>query len=103
MDEARNDVVLSDTPQDITHEMTSTQEPRRSGRIIRPHVRFIGLGDVDIVFCPPSICMSDPEKFKNIIFSIFERHFSFWSHCLGHVCVFSSFLGFWSTAQLPFL
>ena len=24
MDETRNDVVVSDTPQDITHEMTST-------------------------------------------------------------------------------
>ena len=45
MDETRNDVVISDTPQDIIHEMTSTQEPRRSGRIIRPSVRFIGLGE----------------------------------------------------------
>ena len=45
MDEARNDVVLSNTPQDITHEMTSTQEPRHSGRIVRPPIRFIGLGE----------------------------------------------------------
>ena len=45
MDETRNDVVISDTPQDIIHEMTSTQEPRRSRRIIRPFVRFIGLGE----------------------------------------------------------
>ena len=43
MDETRNDLVVLDTPQDITHEMTSTQEPLRSGRIIRPPVRFIGL------------------------------------------------------------
>ena len=43
IDETRDDVVVSDTPQDITHEMTSTQEPRRSGRIVRPPVRFIGL------------------------------------------------------------
>ena len=45
MDETRNDVVVSDTPQDITYEMTSTQKPRRSGRIVRPLVRFIGLGE----------------------------------------------------------
>ena len=45
MDETRNDVVVSDTPQDITHEMTSTQEPCCSGRIIRPPIRFIGLGE----------------------------------------------------------
>ena len=45
MDKTRNDVVISDTPQDIIHEMTSTQEPRRSGRIIRSFVRFIGLGE----------------------------------------------------------
>ena len=43
MDETRNDVVVLNTPQDITHEMTSTQEPCCSGRIIRPSVRFIGL------------------------------------------------------------
>jgi len=24
----------------------------------------------DTVFCPPLICMSDPEKTKNIIFSL---------------------------------
>ena len=29
----------------ITHKMTSTQEPRRSRRIVRPPVRFIGLGE----------------------------------------------------------
>ena len=45
MDETRDYVVVLDTPQDITHEMTSTQEPRRSGRIVRPPIRFIGLGE----------------------------------------------------------
>ena len=45
MDETRNDVVVSDTLQDITQEMTSTQEPHHSGRIIRPPVRFKGLGE----------------------------------------------------------
>ena len=45
MDETRDDVVVSDTPQDITHEMTSTQVSRRSGRIVRSPIRFIGLGE----------------------------------------------------------
>ena len=45
MDETRKDVVVSDTLQDITYEMTSTQELCRSGRIVRPPIRFIGLGE----------------------------------------------------------
>ena len=44
IDETRDDVVVLDTPQDSTHEMTSTQVPHHSGRIIRPPVRFIGQG-----------------------------------------------------------
>ena len=36
-------MVVSNTPQDITQEMTSTQEPCHSGRIVRPLIRFIGL------------------------------------------------------------
>ena len=43
MDETRDDVAVLDTPQDSTHEMTSTQVPRHSGRIVRPPIRFIGL------------------------------------------------------------
>ena len=34
MDEIRDDVVVLDTQQDVTHEMTSIQEPRHSGRIV---------------------------------------------------------------------
>ena len=45
MDETRNDMVVSDTPQDVTHEMTSTQGPHRSGRIVKPPIRFISLGE----------------------------------------------------------
>ena len=45
MDETRDDVVVLDTPQDTTHEMSSTQVPRRSGRIVLPPIRFIGLGE----------------------------------------------------------
>ena len=40
MDETRDVVVVVDTPQDSTHEMTSAQVPRRSGRIVRPPIRF---------------------------------------------------------------
>ena len=43
MDDTRDDVVVSDTLQDITHEMSSTQVPRCSGRIVRPPIRFISL------------------------------------------------------------
>ena len=45
MDETRDDVDLLDTPQDSTHEMTSTQVSCSSERIIRPPIRFIGLGE----------------------------------------------------------
>ena len=45
MDETRDDVVVLDTPQDTTHEMSSTQVPRHSGRIVRQPIRVIGLGE----------------------------------------------------------
>ena len=45
MDETMDDVAVLDTPQDITHEMTSTQVPHRSRRIVRPLIRFISLGE----------------------------------------------------------
>ena len=45
IDETRDDMAVLDTPQDITHKMTSTQESRHCGRIIRTPVRFIGLGE----------------------------------------------------------
>ena len=45
MHETSDNVDVLDTPHDITHEMTSTQVPRRSGRIVRPPIRFIGLGE----------------------------------------------------------
>ena len=45
MDETRDDVVVFDTPQDTTHEMSSTKVPRHSGRIVRSPIRFIGLGE----------------------------------------------------------
>ena len=45
MDVTKDDVAVLDTPQDSTHEMTSTQVPHRSGRIVWPPIRFIGLGE----------------------------------------------------------
>ena len=45
MNETRDGVAVLDTPQDITQEMSSTQVPRHSGRIVRPTIRFIGLGE----------------------------------------------------------
>ena len=45
MHETRDNVDVLDTPQDITHKMTSTQVPRHSGRIVRPLIRFIVLGE----------------------------------------------------------
>ena len=45
MDETRDDVTVLDTPHDSTHEMTSTQVSHRGRRIIRPPIRFIGLGE----------------------------------------------------------
>ena len=45
-DETRNDVIVLYTQQDSTHEMTSTQVPCYSRRIIRPPIRFISLGEI---------------------------------------------------------
>ena len=45
IDETRDDVAVLDTPQDTTHETSSTQVPRCGGRIVRPPIRFIGLGE----------------------------------------------------------
>ena len=45
MDETRDDMVVLDIPQDTTHEMSNTQVSCHSGRIVRPPIRFIGLGE----------------------------------------------------------
>jgi len=42
--------------------MTSTQEPRRSGRIVRPPVRFIDLGETYKAI--PEKVESDPYTFE---------------------------------------
>ena len=40
IDETRDYVTVLDTPHDTTQEMSSTQVPRRSGRIVQPPIRF---------------------------------------------------------------
>ena len=62
MDETRNDVVVLDTPQDTTHEMTSTLKPSRSGRSIRPPIRFTLLRETFEVISERS--ESDPYTYE---------------------------------------
>ena len=73
IDETRNDVVVSNTPQDITHEMTSTHGPRRSGRIIRQPVRFIGLGETYEAISKEA--ESDPYIYEEAMKDIDAHHY----------------------------
>ena len=70
--ETRDDVAVLDTPQDITHKMTSTQEPRRRGRIIRALVRFIGLGEVYEAISEEA--ESDPYNYEEAMKDIDAPH-----------------------------
>ena len=72
MDETRDDVIVLDTPQDITHEMTSTQVPRRSGRIVWPPIRFIGLGEAYEAI--PEEAKSDPYTYEEAMNDIDAYH-----------------------------
>ena len=72
MDETRNDVVVLDTPQDITHEMTSTQEPCRSGRIVRPPIRFISLRETYEAISEEA--KSDPYTYEEAMNDIDAHH-----------------------------
>ena len=72
IDETKDDVVVLDTPQDITHEMTSTQEPRYSGRIVRPPIRFIGLGETYEAI--PKEAESDPYTYEEAMNDIDAHH-----------------------------
>ena len=72
MDETREDVAILDTPQDITHEMTSTQVPRRSGRIVRPPIRFIGLRETYEAI--PEEAESDPYTYEEAMNDIDAHH-----------------------------
>ena len=72
MDETRDDVVVLDTPQDSTHEMISTQVPRCSGRIIRPPIRFIGLGETYEVISEEA--ESNPYTYEETMNNINAHH-----------------------------
>ena len=65
MHQPRDNVNVLDTPQDITHEMTSTQVPHRSGRIVRPLIRFIDLGETYEAI--PEEAESDPYTYEEAI------------------------------------
>ena len=72
MDETRDDVAISDTPQDITHEMTSTREPCRCGRIVRPPIRFISLRETYEAISEEA--KSDPYTYEEAMNEIDAHH-----------------------------
>ena len=72
MNETRDDVAVLDIPQDITHKMTSTQVPRHSGRIVRPPIRFIGLGETYKAISEE--VESDPYAYEETINDIDAHH-----------------------------
>ena len=72
MHQPRDNVNVLDTPQDITHEMTSTQVPHRSGRIVRPPLRFIGLGETCETI--PEEAELDPYTYEEAMNDIDAHH-----------------------------
>ena len=70
--EIRDNVDVLDTPQDITNEITSTQVPRRSGRIVRPPIRFIGLGETYETI--PEEAELDPYTYEEAMNDIDAHH-----------------------------
>ena len=70
--ETRDNVDVLDTSQDITHEMTSTQVPRCSGRIVRPPIRFIGLGETYEAILEEA--ESDPYTYEEAMNDIDAHH-----------------------------
>ena len=61
-----------DTPQNTTQEMSSTQVPHRSGRIVRPPIRFIGLGETYKAISEEA--ESDPYNYEEAINDI-DAHY----------------------------
>ena len=72
MHETRDNVDILDTPQDITHEITSTKVPHRSGRIFQPLIRFIGLGETYEAILEEA--ESDPYTYKEAMNDIDAYH-----------------------------
>ena len=72
MDETRDDVNVLDTPQDTTHEKSSIQVPCCSGRIVRPPIRFIGLGETYKAISKET--KTDPYTYKEAMNDIDAHH-----------------------------
>ncbi|XP_065628881.1 uncharacterized protein LOC136067248 [Quercus suber] len=72
MDETKDGVNVLDTPQDTTHEMSSTKVSRHSGRIVRPPIRFIGLGETYEAILEEA--ESDPYTYEQAINDIDAHH-----------------------------
>ena len=72
IDETRDDVAILNTQQDTTHEMSSTQGPRHSGRIVRPPIIFIGLGETYEAISEEA--ESDPYTYEEAINDIDSHH-----------------------------
>ena len=72
MDETRDDVVVLDTPQDSTHEMSSTQVPHRCWRIVWPPIRFISLGETYEAILEEA--ESDPYTYEEAMNDIDAHH-----------------------------
>ena len=72
IDETRDDVAIINTQQDTTHEMSSTQGPRHSGRIVRPPIIFIGLGETYEAISKEA--ESDPYTYEEAINDINAHH-----------------------------
>ena len=60
------------TPQVTTHEVSSTQVPRRSGRIVQPTIRFIGLGETYEAISEET--ESDPYNYEEAMNDIDAHH-----------------------------
>ena len=72
IDETRDDVNVLDTSKDTTQEMSSTRVPRRSGRIVWPPIRFIGLGETYEAILEEA--ESDPYTYEEAINDIDAHH-----------------------------
>ena len=72
VDKTRDDMAVLDTPQDTTHEMSSTQVPRRSGRIVWPPIRFIGLRETYEAISEEA--ESDPYTYEEVMNDIGAHH-----------------------------
>ena len=96
MDETRDDVDVLDTPQNSTHEMTSTQVPRRSGRNVRPPIRFISLGETYEAILEEA--ESDPYTYEEATNDIDAYH---WVQAMKSELDYMYFNQVWDLVKVP--